>query len=226
MVGECGHAMDRALTAPPTTIERWDTRADRDALTDAIEAVLFETSTTKSFTSTAERAAFRERWLGRYLEHDPSLVYVALLPHAGLSGYLVGCLEDPAVAPRFDDLAYFQAFAELTCAYPAHLHVNLTANSRNQGIGSALISAFARDAAQADASGMHVVTGRGMENVAFYLKNGFREEGAAAWNGKEILFLGRRLGLGRAMRDGDCQEAGGRVQSAGATNGEGQGADG
>ncbi len=169
----------------------------RDALTPAIDAIFHETSGTKSFPSEADRAVFRERWLGRFLAHDPSWVYVALMPGGALAGYLAGCLDDPAMTARFADLPYFQAFSTFTRDYPAHLHINLTAGCRGRGIGSALIEAFAQDAARAGAPGVHVVTGKDMRNVGFYTRNGFREIGATMWNGREIVCLGRRLaGIG------------------------------
>lgn len=174
-------------------IARWTERPDRDALGAGVDAVFFATSATKVFPSEAARAAFRERWLGRYLEHDAAWFYVALSPEGRLAGYLAGCLEDPAIAPRFADLPYLRDLASVTREHPAHLHVNVAPDFHGGGIGSALVETFARDAARAGAPGVHAVTGRGMRNTAFYARNGFREIGATAWNGKEIVMLGRRL---------------------------------
>ncbi len=174
-------------------IARWGERPDRDVLASAIDAIFFETSATKDFPSETARASFRERWLGRYLLYDPSWFYVALSPEGRVAGYLAGCLEDPAVAPRFGDLSYFRAFAPLTRDHPAHLHVNVAADFHGAGVGSALVEAFARDAGRAGAPGIHVVTGKGMRNTGFYARNGFREIGGTSWNGKDIVLLGRRL---------------------------------
>ena len=81
--------------------------------------------------------------------------------------------------------------------YPAQLHVNVEEARRGQHIGAALITAFARHAEESGAPGVHVVTGRGMRNVGFYLSNGFRELGVHAAAGHELLFLGRALSPAR-----------------------------
>ncbi len=159
----------------------------------ALDAIFFEASATKSFASEKERQAFRERWLGRYLEHDPEWVYLALNANDTLVGYLLGSLDDPARTPRFRDIGYFKDFAALTEAYPAHLHVNLAPAYRNVGIGAQLIDTFAVAAARAGATGVHVVTGASARNIGFYARNGFREIGRATSNTNEVVFLARRL---------------------------------
>ena len=58
-------------------IERYCDVAHDAALSAGIEAVFFASSNTKSFASGVERAGFRERWLGRYLTHDPEHFYIA-----------------------------------------------------------------------------------------------------------------------------------------------------
>jgi hypothetical protein len=45
-----------------------------------IEAIFFANAGTKSFASEAERDAYRELWLGRYLQHCPEACFVALAP--------------------------------------------------------------------------------------------------------------------------------------------------
>jgi GNAT superfamily N-acetyltransferase len=77
--------------------------------------------------------------------------------------------------------------------YPCHLHINLDERYRNRGIGSALIAAFAVQAASAGRSGIHVVTGERARNVRFYEKNEFRPLATAHWNGVDVVFMGRLL---------------------------------
>jgi GNAT superfamily N-acetyltransferase len=159
-----------------------------------VEAVFFEASG-RTLRPGGEREAFRERWLGRYLNGGTDIVLLAFAGDGRVAGYLVGALEDPAHSARFADLSYFRTdFAHLTPAYPAHLHINLAPASRGQGLGARLIEAFADRAARAGVPGMHVVTGRAMRNVRFYLRCAFAERGSAIWNGRDIVFLGRRLG--------------------------------
>jgi GNAT superfamily N-acetyltransferase len=158
-----------------------------------VEAIFWQTSV-RTFAPGSERDAFRERWLGRYLRGGSDVVLLALMGEDTVAGYLVGALENPAEQARFADIGYFRTdFAALTPRFPAHLHINLAADFRSQGIGAQLIEAFAARARRAGAPGMHAVTGKGMRNVGFYTRCGFVERATALWNGREIVFLGREL---------------------------------
>lgn len=159
----------------------------------AVEAIFFAASATQSFASAAARADFRERWLGRYLAHDASDALVALDGPDAVVGYLVGARDDPAVAPRFADIGYFRHLADLTAAYPAHLHVNLAAEARGQGVGARLVAAFCDRLSAAGIAGVHIVTGAGARNVGFYDRQGFRALRALDWGGRPIVVMGRRL---------------------------------
>jgi GNAT superfamily N-acetyltransferase len=169
------------------------THGRMDGLGRQLDAIFFGASETKSFASDEARLAFRQRWLGRYLEHYPGDALLAMGRDGRVAGYLVGCLEHPAAAGRFDDIAYFKAFAHLTGRFPAHLHLNLAPEFRGQGIGSRLIAAFARHAEAAGAVGVHVVTGKGMRNVGFYERNGFALAGEARVDRRLLVLLGRYL---------------------------------
>ena len=78
------------------TVVRLREAPDPRGASEAIEAIFFESSGGGRFNSEASRAAFRERWLGRYLTHYPQYVFVALTPGNEVIGYLVGCLDDPS----------------------------------------------------------------------------------------------------------------------------------
>ncbi|KAB2918380.1 MAG: GNAT family N-acetyltransferase [Hyphomicrobiaceae bacterium] len=158
-----------------------------------IDSIFFEASG-RTFEPGAEREAFRERWLGRYLQGGTDEAIVALAQDGRVAGYLVGAMENPALQDRFADISYFRAeFAGLCRTFPAHLHINLDPAFRGRGIGGRLIEAFAARAGAGAAAGMHVVTGKGMRNVRFYERCGFAERGSTTWNGREIVFLGRDL---------------------------------
>jgi GNAT superfamily N-acetyltransferase len=158
-----------------------------------IDRIFYAASLRKAFADEAEREAFRERWLGRYLLHDCAHAFVARAEDGGIAGYLVGSLEDPALAPRFQDVTYFADFADLTACYPAHLHVNLDAAWRSQGIGARLVERFADHAARHGARGVHIVTGAGVRNVKFYERVGFVPLSELEWNGGRVLVMGRDL---------------------------------
>jgi GNAT superfamily N-acetyltransferase len=169
---------------------------DRAALTPALDAIFFEASARQSFADPAERAAFRECWLGRYLTSYPGSAFLALAPDGMLAGYLVGCLEDAARLPVFADIEYFRAIAAETSRYPAHLHINLRPRSRGVGLGQRLIAAFAAHAHAAGVAGMHVVTARGMRNISFYRRCGFHEAAAVVIAGRELVMLARSTAPG------------------------------
>jgi GNAT superfamily N-acetyltransferase len=163
------------------------------ALIEQIDTIFFEASS-RTFPAGPERDAFRERWLGRYLQGGSDALFLALQDEATVAGYLVGAVEDPALQERFADIGYFRTeFAELCRQFPAHLHINLSPAFRSRGIGARLIEAFAGYASGQRAAGMHIVTGRGMRNVRFYEQCGFEERGKAPWKGGEVVFLARSL---------------------------------
>ncbi len=83
-----------------------------------VDAIFFEASG-RTFEPGAERDAFRERWLGRYLDSGTDEVFLALAADETVAGYLVGDVRDPAGQTRFDDIGYFRAeFAHLSPAVP------------------------------------------------------------------------------------------------------------
>jgi GNAT superfamily N-acetyltransferase len=182
---------------PDVEICRWTTELaqgpDHERLIADLDHIFFSSSARQSFSGTAEKAEFRERWLGRYLERFPDYALVALDGGRRVVGYVIGSLDDPARDPLFADLAFLGAFSHLTARYPAQLHVNLDAGWRGRGIGARLVDAFCDLARAGGAPGVHVVTARGMRNVGFYLANDFRERGATIIDGKELLLLGRDL---------------------------------
>lgn len=61
---------------------------------------------TKSFASEAERVAYRDLWLGRYVRHCPQQFLVASSPSGDVAGYLAGALmsdREPLPGPDYYD---------------------------------------------------------------------------------------------------------------------------
>ncbi len=177
----------------PVAIVSFSSVAGDAAAMAAIDHVFYSSSNTQSFPSETARLAFRERWLGRYLENVPECCFVAVAATGQAVGYICGSLHDPARDPLFADLPHFAAFAHLTPRFPAQLHVNLDASARGQGIGSRLIDTFVASVRAAGAPGVHAISSRGARNIGFYTANGFPEAGAAAMGGIELVFLARNL---------------------------------
>jgi GNAT superfamily N-acetyltransferase len=117
-----------------------------------IEEIFFATSPSAKTLRPDERQLFKERWLGRYIAYDIESFFVAITVST-VAGYLAGCLDNPAHNPRFADIGYYASFGPLCDPYPCHLHINLDERYRNRGIGSALIAAFAAQAASAGLQG-------------------------------------------------------------------------
>ena len=164
-----------------------------DGCLSEIERIFFEASGKASFPTTSARAEFHERWLGRYLVHDRAHAFVARTDEGAVAGYLIGSLDDPAAADRFDDVTYFAELADLTVRYPAHLHITLDPAWRSQGIGGRLVEGFVSHATRRGARGVHVVTGAAARNIGFYQRNGFVPLRELTWNGARIVLLAREL---------------------------------
>ena len=165
-----------------------------EATRAAVERIFFASAGRKTFADEAERSAFRERWLGRYLVHDRCHAFLARDKNDGIVGYLVGSLDDPVQTDRFRDISFYAGFADLTVRYPAHLHINLDPERRSQGSGGPPIEAFASHSSKRGAGGVHIVTGAGVRNVRFYEGCGFEGLRTNAWGDAQVLFMGRILG--------------------------------
>ena len=171
-------------SAETISIRRWRDLTPDARLHEALDAIFFESSNTKSFASDEARSVFRERWFGRYLRQYPEWVYVAMASDGTVAGYLVAALDEPS------GIEAFTAAAE---KFPAHLHINLASQFRSRGIGAELIEAFVSDAKRAGSRGAHVVTSADARNVRFYARVGFMPRARALINGSELVFLGREL---------------------------------
>jgi GNAT superfamily N-acetyltransferase len=163
------------------------------ALTAGLDPIFFEASLTKSFADEEARAAFRERWLGRFLDLWPELAHVAINSDGTPIGYIVGAHVDASRDERFSDIGFYRHLARVTPAYPAHLHINLAPQARNRGVGRRLLCAFEGDVRAAGLPGLHLVTGRDSKNRSFYARNGYVPLVEMAWGGTPIVMLGKAL---------------------------------
>jgi GNAT superfamily N-acetyltransferase len=158
-----------------------------------IDDIFFASSAKQSFSSSEEKASFRERWLGRYIAHHRASLFVGLDGSHRVIGYLAGCLEEPTALAHFSDISYFQIIGDICRDYPAHLHINVAPQWRNRGLGAALIERFARWAKQHSIEGIHLVTGSAARSIAFYRRSGFRELRTFHWNSSVSVCMGRKL---------------------------------
>jgi ribosomal protein S18 acetylase RimI-like enzyme len=153
-----------------------------------IDRIFFEASSVRSFECEAAQAAFRERWLGRYLGRFPQHAFVAMRADR-VVGYIVGAVGPD---PIFADVPSTWLFADLLQRFPAHLHINVAAAVRDAGVGSRLIQTFLAHLRSRGAPGVHLVTGEGSRNIRFYEKNGFRIEASRPTSDRVLVFMARR----------------------------------
>jgi GNAT superfamily N-acetyltransferase len=149
----------------------------------AVVEIFFESSVRRNFDDEAAKARFLATWTGWYLTEGAADVWIALDGDGTVAGYLTGCRDSAGTSALTETIPRYRSFADLFDRFPAHLHVNVRAGRRGQGIGTALIERFA----EACGTGLHVVTAPSASNVGFYLRNGF----LAAVEREGLLFLGR-----------------------------------
>ncbi len=176
----------------------WQEVRDKALTRDQLDEIFFEASATRSFQDLSSRRAFRERWLGRYLENFSENFYVAQVgceedKSLEVAGYLAGCLVDPRDTDLFSDMSCFSDFSEHLEEYPAHLHINLAPAYRGAGLGARLMKVFLRDVKKSGLCGAHVVTGAASRNVSFYLGCGFQKIASSQDEDNGNVFLGIKV---------------------------------
>ena len=186
--------MSGSNRAPPGyrihCIEEYDDAALARA---AVDDIFFATSRTRSFPSDAARTAFHGRWLGRYLENWPGLCFVAQSEAGDVTGYLAGCLDNPALSPDFSDHRYYALFEAECRRFPAHLHINVLPEHRGEGVGRALIARFADACLAQGIAGLHAVTADGDRNNRFFESCGLAVQARGDWDSMGLVFCGRSL---------------------------------
>jgi ribosomal protein S18 acetylase RimI-like enzyme len=154
-------------------------------------------------------------YVGPYISRgvDTQLVVV---DEAGVAGYLLSA-DDTAAFEAWAEEAWWPALrqrypiiedpsrdaeiirlihspertpADLTAAYPAHLHIDLQERARRHGLGRMLIDRLLSDLRARGVAGVHLgVDGANANAIGFYRHLGFREVGAEPGG----LLMGLRL---------------------------------
>jgi GNAT superfamily N-acetyltransferase len=89
----------------------------------------------------------------------------------------------------------------LDATYPAHLHMNVAADRRGQGLGRALFDCYAEDLRRRGVTGVHLFCGK--EPLTFYRRQGFEELGRLDLrDGSAVFLLARRLGRAPGPAEG------------------------
>jgi len=171
-----------------------------DSVLSGAETVFWETANTTEFSSPAERAAFQWRYFGYYAVHAPRYFFIAYSrhPHLQSLGYICGVADTRAHRDLYEVAAHVPVFDDLYDRYPAHLHINLTVESRGMGLGGRLVGELSAAVADEGAAGIHLVTSPGARNVSFYRRQGFEQEvqrplPSGGGQAVPLLFLGKSL---------------------------------
>jgi hypothetical protein len=156
------------------------------------EAIFWDSAGTTVFEAAEARAAFRELWFSRYVEHAPGEFFLALGEAGDVRGYLAGSFVSDA--PPLPGPDYFTLFPpELIARFPAHIHVNIRSDQRSAGLGAELVSAFAGHCHSAGLPGFHAVTADSSGSAAFFERCGLNSRGTANWRGRDLAFLARSI---------------------------------
>lgn len=155
-----------------------------------LREIYFESSAKKEFKDDEEKKAFYWKYLGFYLTHFPEYVWIAK-SHRVL-GYVVGMphSQDEEILKIQPHLKIFEKHFQ---DYPAHLHINLHAESRGMGLGSKLLTELERQLQRCNITGLHIMTGPDSRNKNFYSRLGFDFEVTLEFGGSPILLMGKRL---------------------------------
>ena len=140
-----------------------------------VEAIFWETSA-RTFAPGPERDAFRERWLGRYMQGGSDVVLLALAGDGHGGRLCRRCAGEPGRAGALRRHRLFphrlRRSHEALPRAPAHQPRRRFPQPRHR---RAADRGLRRRARHAGAPGMHAVTGKGMRNVGFYTRCGFVE---------------------------------------------------
>lgn len=187
-------------------------RAVRAGEYGRLREIFWETAFQTEFDTREAEAGYEYKYLRWYWEKARDLLFVAegesardgaerstpvadvrasLSPTAShtVLGYICGVEDTRAHPDLAAAAAHIPLFNDLYDRYPAHLHINLTANARGRGTGALLIARFVTAVAECGANGVHLVTGVHARNVSFYRRNGFTD----AVERSGALFMGRSL---------------------------------
>lgn len=151
----------------------------------AIKALCADTGRQGEPVDDEEREAFSEHWIAPYRELRPDWTFVAAVDDK-VVGYLTGCPDTLSFEkerrrvfrPQPDSRELFAADIRLKLwtGHPAHLHMNVSADSRGLGTGAALLRAFFDELRKAGVPSAHVICGPAA--APFWERMGFRTEAA------------------------------------------------
>ncbi|MEH6550805.1 MAG: GNAT family N-acetyltransferase [Pseudomonadales bacterium] len=163
---------------------------------ESLKAIFFEASNRQEFSDEKEKKAFYETWTGYYLDVGGDSD-VLLLKEAGeVQGYLMGTAQSEGALDFYRyRVPSYAIFNDMFADYPAHLHLNLSSEARNRGLGSYLMETYCEKLRADSIPGVHVVTSPDSRNSVFYQRAGFTHLEQRSLVGHSYLFLGKQFGV-------------------------------
>lgn len=168
---------------------------------EQVRSIFYETSAVQVFSSEEVKKKFEWKYLGWYLENHRNLFFVAeeISPVAGASknqilGYIACCPDTKNATDLLGLNPSLEIFRDFYDQYPAHLHINLSADARGKGLGSELIQHLEGELRRKNTRGLHLLTSPNARNRGFYSKNGFSKEVERQYKEAALLFMGKKLG--------------------------------
>lgn len=161
-----------------------------DAIHKGLREIFFEASTKKDFESEKAKEDFFHKYVGFYLQNYSQWCWVAW--EKQLLGYVIAApySDDPELWQLQPHMETFQEFFK---KFPAHLHINCHVEARGKGLGSKLLKEVIQALQKAEIGGLHIMTGPESQNRTFYQRLGFDFEKILTFNGRPILFMGKKL---------------------------------
>jgi hypothetical protein len=158
---------------------------------DFVNQIFFESSTVSHFKSIKQREDFQYKYLDYYKIYFP-LNFFVLCDNRPL-GYVCGVPDLLKVKKLFELSPHLHAFKDLYKQFPAHLHINMCAESRGKGLGPLLINEFVGNIEKSGGNGVHIITTPTAKNVSFYKKCGFNFQEERVYKESALLFMGKQL---------------------------------
>lgn len=161
-----------------------------DIINQQLSEIFFESSGKKDFKDEKEKEDFYFKYMGYYLAQYPEFLHVA--KDESVIGYCLG-------APSTDKSEFFilqphlKIFKDLFLKYPAHFHINCHARARGQGVGAGLLAEFELQLQNLEIAGVHLITTPAARNRSFYTRLGYTFEVIRPYEGRELLFMGKKL---------------------------------
>lgn len=156
-----------------------------------VEAIFFEASSLKEFSSLERKQAFYQRWCKDYQDFYPQ-EFLIMSQGQKVLGYLSGCKDSGAAVGKLEVPGY-ALFADMFDEFPAHLHINFHHDCRGMGLGGQLVNCYLNQLKHQGVRGAHLVTSPGAQNVSFYQKLGFEHKLQREFKDMPLLFMGTIL---------------------------------